>query len=43
MSQQGTHLLLQIRAKVINEELQPTFRRWYAGFNVEEASLALIA
>lgn len=28
----GAHLLLQVRTKVLNEELDQTFQRWYPGF-----------
>jgi hypothetical protein len=31
-SQRGAHLLLQIRTRVLNEEWEETFRRWYRGF-----------
>jgi hypothetical protein len=42
-SKQGAHLLLQVRSKVLNEELQSTFQHWYAGFQVEEVEPALAA
>jgi hypothetical protein len=35
-SKKGAHLLLQVRSKVLNKELQPAFQQWYAGFQVEE-------
>jgi len=28
-SKRGAHLLLQVRTKVLNEELRATFDRWY--------------
>jgi hypothetical protein len=28
----GAHLLLQTRTKVLNNELEETFRRWYPQF-----------
>ncbi len=28
----GAHLLLQIRTRVLNQEWEDTFRRWYLGF-----------
>lgn len=28
-SKRGAHLLLQVRTKVLNEELRETFDRWY--------------
>ena len=31
-TQRGAHLLLQIRTRVLNEEREDTFRRWYPGF-----------
>ncbi|MEA5598821.1 ISKra4 family transposase [Rivularia sp. UHCC 0363] len=42
-SKKEAHLLLQIRSKVLNAELQPAFRRWYAGFAVEEVEPVLAA
>jgi hypothetical protein len=32
----GAHQLLQVRIKVLNEELRTTFSRWYPGMKVEE-------
>lgn len=40
-SKQGAHWLLQVRSKVLNEELQLAFRQWYAGFAAEEVEPAL--
>jgi hypothetical protein len=31
-TQRGAHLLLQIRTRVLNEEWEDAFRRWYPGF-----------
>ena len=31
-SQRGAHLLLQIRTRVLDEEWENTFRRWYPDF-----------
>ncbi|MBV9937600.1 MAG: ISKra4 family transposase, partial [Acidobacteriaceae bacterium] len=31
-SPRGAHLLLQTRTKVLNEELEDTFRQWYPAF-----------
>jgi hypothetical protein len=31
-SQRGAHLLLQTRTKLLNQELEDTFRPWYPGF-----------
>jgi hypothetical protein len=44
-SPRGAHLLLQVRTRVLNEELRSTFGRWYAGFDTgsrkeEEAQAA---
>jgi hypothetical protein len=36
-TQRGAHLLLQIRTKVINDELRDVFRRWYPQFPAEAA------
>jgi len=37
----GAHLLLQIRANVLNGDLPSAFRRWYPGFGgAENAKLA---
>jgi hypothetical protein len=33
-TQRGAHLLLQIRTRVLNEEWEHTFRRWYPGFRL---------
>jgi len=29
----GAHLLLQVRTRVLNDELQATFSRWYPALN----------
>jgi len=31
----GAHLLLQTRTKVLNEELDDAFRRWYPNFRLQ--------
>jgi hypothetical protein len=31
----GAHLLLQTRTKVLNEELDEVFRRWYPQFRLQ--------
>jgi hypothetical protein len=31
-SQRGAHLLLQIRTRVLDQEWESTFRRWYPDF-----------
>ena len=33
----GAHLLLQTRTKVLNDELEETFRQWYPQFRAEAA------
>lgn len=38
-TEQGAHLLLQLRVKVLNDELRQTFQRWYPGMRVHEATL----
>ena len=35
-SQRGAHLLLQIRTRVLDEEWENTFRRWYPAFRPQE-------
>ena len=32
-SPRGAHLLLQVRTRVLNEELRSTFGSWYVGFD----------
>jgi hypothetical protein len=34
-SPRGAHLLLQIRTRVLDEEWENTFRRWYPAFRPE--------
>jgi hypothetical protein len=36
----GAHLLLQIRTKVLNDELEDAFRRWYPQFRPQEKAAA---
>jgi len=36
----GAHLLLQARTKVLNNELEDVFRRWYPQFRTEEKAAA---
>jgi hypothetical protein len=36
----GAHLLLQIRTKVLNDELEETFRRWYPQFRAQGKAAA---
>jgi hypothetical protein len=32
-SPKGAHLLLQIRTRVLNDELREVFRKWYPNFS----------
>ena len=36
----GAHLLLQARTKVLNDDLEAVFRRWYPQFRAKEKSAA---
>jgi hypothetical protein len=38
-SQEGAHLLLQVRTRVLNDELRDKFRQWYPGFPQEKPVL----
>ena len=42
-TQQGAHLLLQVRTQVINQDWRNTFCRWYPGVKVEPQTQALAA
>jgi hypothetical protein len=35
-SESGTHNLLQVRTKVLNDQLRETFVRWYPGMQTEQ-------
>jgi hypothetical protein len=37
-TQRGAHLLLQVRVKVLNDELQENFRKWYPQFEIKKAT-----
>jgi len=37
-SLKGAHLLLQTRTKVLNNELEDVFRRWYPQFREQSAA-----
>jgi len=39
----GAHQLLQIRTRVLNDQLAGDFRRWYPGFNQAPDPMALAA
>ena len=34
-TERGTHRLLQVRTRVVNEGLRATFRRWYPGIGTD--------
>ncbi len=42
-TKRGAHLLIQIRARVLNGDLSETFRRWYPDFQASDAPLATAA
>lgn len=42
-SDQGAHLLLQLRVKVLNAELRQTFQHWYPGMKLHDPALPLAA
>ena len=43
-TQRGAHLLLQVRAQVLNNEFRETFRRWYPAMKAEsETGMPLAA
>jgi hypothetical protein len=42
-SPRGAHLLLQMRTRVLNDELRQTFQRWYPGMKNNEEEMKLAA
>ena len=38
LTKRGAHLLLQVRVKVLNEELQANFSKWYPQFEIKKAA-----
>jgi hypothetical protein len=36
-TQRGAHLLLQVRTQVLNDDLRPTFERWYPALKADVA------
>jgi hypothetical protein len=42
-AKKGDHLLLQVRTQVLNEDLQPTFERWYPTMTSTNGSANLAA
>ncbi len=37
-TKRGAHLLLQVRVKVLNDELQENFSNWYPRFEIKKAA-----
>jgi hypothetical protein len=42
-TKKGAHLLLQVRAQVLNEDLRPSFARWYPAMTSTDVSPPLAA
>ena len=42
-SQRGAHLLLQVRTRVLNDELREVFRQWYPNFSQRDENQRLAA
>jgi hypothetical protein len=42
-SPRGAHLLLQMRTRVLNDELRQTFQRWYPRMKNNEEEMKLAA
>jgi hypothetical protein len=42
-SKKGAHLLVQMRTKVLNDELEGLFRRWYPCFRAKDQELKAVA
>jgi hypothetical protein len=42
-TKKGAHLLLQVRAQVLNEDLRATFERWYPAMTSMDVSAARAA
>ncbi len=40
---EGAHLLLQVRTRVLNDELRDEFRKWYPSFAQENENNSLAA
>ena len=38
-TQRGAHLLLQTRTRVLNDDLESTFREWYPHFRPQETKM----
>ncbi len=39
-TERGVQMLLQVRTRVLNEDLRKTFRRWYPGMKADPESVA---
>jgi len=39
-TQRGAHLLLQTRTRVLNDDLESTFRKWYPHFRPQETKMS---
>jgi hypothetical protein len=39
-SPRGAHLLLQVRTRVLNDDLAADFARWYPGLTIPDRQLA---
>lgn len=42
-TKRGAHLLLQVRVKVLDEELKKCFIKWYPAMEKREMSMPLVA
>jgi hypothetical protein len=42
-SPQGAHLFLQVRTRVLNDDLAADFTRWYPGFTHHNGPIELVA
>jgi hypothetical protein len=42
-TKKGAHLLLQVRTQVLNEDLRPTFERWYPTMTSTDVSATMAA
>jgi hypothetical protein len=42
-SPQGAHLFLQVRTRILNDDLAADFARWYPGFTHQKETVELVA
>ncbi len=42
-SQQGAHFLLQVRTRILNDELRDIFQKWYPNFTQSDEEQRLAA